>query len=306
MAFCFKRDESVGCAIPRLGCERVKRAIECLKDCARAEAVHNARKEMKKANAVLELARAGIAKKKFRRIGKRLNNAAACLAEARDAAVIAKTLRELMRRSKGRLDLEIFREMRLELQEASRKAAKRLFKNDHVKRTEEILRRVKKNFSELKIEGEDWDVIGRGLERAYEDGRAAYESALTNRSAEHFHEWRKAAKDLWYEVTLLAQVAPEPMERMAGELEELGEALGADHDLFLLQCWIDEQKRKRKPAKPFVLLQQLIEDRQRDLRTRALDIGKHFYAEEPPVFCARIKNFWDLWRDKTPRDQTNS
>src|ERR1041385_6533903 len=133
MAFCFKRDESVASAIPRLGCERIKRAIECLKDCTRAEAVHNARKEMKKANAVLELARGSISKKKFRRIGKRLNKAAGCLADARDAALIGKTLRELMRRSKGRLDSEVFRDMRLELQHASRKAAKRLFKNGKVK-----------------------------------------------------------------------------------------------------------------------------------------------------------------------------
>src|ERR1041384_2293853 len=173
MAFCFKRDESVASAIPRLGCERIKRAIECLKDCARAEAVHSARKEMKKANAVLELARGSISKKKFRRIGKRLNKAAGCLSDARDAAVIAKTLRELMRRSKGRLESEIFREMRLNLQHAARKENKRLFKKQHAKRAEEILRRVKKNFVELKIEGEDWDVIGSGVKRAYEEGRSA-------------------------------------------------------------------------------------------------------------------------------------
>src|SRR5690348_17147007 len=128
MALCFKREESVARAISRFGCERIERAIECLKDCARAEAVHSARYELTTANAVLELARARISKKKLRRIGKRLNKAAGCLADARDAAVIAKTLRELMRRSKGRLNTEVFREMRLELQHASRKAAKRLFK----------------------------------------------------------------------------------------------------------------------------------------------------------------------------------
>jgi hypothetical protein len=77
-------------------------------------------------------------------------------------------------------------------------------------------------------------------------------------------------------------------------LEELGETLGDDHDLFLLQCWIDEQKQN--PAKQFMLLRQSIEDRQRDLRTRALDIGKHFYADEPSVFCARLESYWDAWR----------
>src|SRR4051794_38798365 len=100
MAFCFKRKESVSRAIPRLGRERIERALECLKDCARVEAIHNARKEMKKAKAVLELARSGISKKKFRRLEKRLKKASDCLAEARDAEVIAKTLRDLARRFK--------------------------------------------------------------------------------------------------------------------------------------------------------------------------------------------------------------
>ena len=184
--------------------------------------------------------------------------------------------------------------MRLELQHAARKETKRLFKKQRAKRAEEILRRAKKDFAALKTDGGDWEVIGRGVERAYEGGRAAYESALMNRSAEHFHEWRKAAKDLWYEVTMLAHVAPEPMAAMASELEDLGETLGDDHDFFLLQCWIDEQKRK--PAKQFALLQQLIEDRQRDLRTCALDIGKHFYNEDPSAFGARIEHYWNAWR----------
>src|SRR4051794_28598586 len=111
MAFCFKRKESIGKAIPRLACERIDRAIECLKDCARPEAVHSARKEMKKAMAVLQLARAGIPRKKFRRIAKRLKKAASCLSAARDAAVVAKTLRDLARRSKGQLESMAIREL---------------------------------------------------------------------------------------------------------------------------------------------------------------------------------------------------
>ena len=43
-------------------------------------------------------------------------------------------------------------------------------------------------------------------------------------------------------------------------------------------------------------LQQLIEDRQRDLRTCALDIGKHFYNEDPSAFGARIEHYWNAWR----------
>src|SRR3954463_8253527 len=231
MGFCFKRKESVARAIRRLGCERIERALESLKDSTRAEAIHNARKEMKKAKAVLELAREGISKKTFRRIVKRLRKASGCLSEARDAEVIAQTLRELARRTKGELRSAMIREMRVELQQAARRARKLLVQKGRAVRSEKLLRHVVGEFDDLEIEGKGWDVIGCGVKKSYGEGRRAQESALRNRSAQHFHEWRRAAKTLWYQMTLLAPMSPAQMEVLACELETLGECLGEDHDL---------------------------------------------------------------------------
>jgi CHAD domain-containing protein len=306
MAFCFKRKESVGRAVRRLGCERIERALQCLKDCERGEAIHNARKEMKKARAVLELARSGISKKKFRRIEKRLEKASERLSAARDAEVIAQTLRDLARRSKGQLQSACIRHMRVDLQHCSRKARKRLVNKGEADRAAEILRRVQKNFAGLKVDGKGWDVIGRGVRKAYDEGRAAHADASTNRSAEHFHEWRKAAKSLWYQITLLEPMWPEQLDALAQELEILGECLGEDHDLFVLQCWLRERRRENKrSAKQLATLQHLIADRQRDLRTQALDIGKHFYDEIGIAFCQRLENYWNTWREKNASHNTH-
>jgi CHAD domain-containing protein len=298
MAFCFKRNESTAKAIPRLACERIDRAIECLRDCARPEAVHGARKDMKKATAVLQLARAGIPKKNVRSIAKRLKKSLSCLSSARDAAIIAKTLRDLARRSKGQLESSAIREMRLQLQHASRKATKRLVKKGHAAKAKNILAKARKDFCELKIDGKGWDVVGRGVKKAYAKGQRAHQMALSNRSAEHFHEWRRAAKELWYELTMLHAISPEEMDMMARDLETLGEILGDDHDLFVLQCWLKERKHGRKTRKELPLLQRLIEARQRDLRIQALDIGKDFYAETPNAFCKRLEDYWLTWCDE--------
>jgi CHAD domain-containing protein len=298
MAFCFKRKESVTRAIRRLGRKRIERALQCLKDCERSAAIHNARKEMKKAKAVLELARWGISKKKFRRIEKRLKKAAACLSDARDAEVIAKTLRDLTRRSKGQLSSPTFRDMRVELQDASRKARKRLVKKGGNSRAAKILRHAKRNFADIEIDDKEWDVIGRGVREAYDEGKAAHAIASENRSAEHFHQWRKAAKDLWYQVTLLEPIWPEQLDALAQELKTLGDCLGEDHDLFVLRCWLKERHgEKAKTTKRLTLLQQLIADRQRDLRTQALDIGKQFYEEISSAFCRRLETYWNTWRE---------
>ena len=68
MAFCFKRKESVAKATRRLGRDRMEHALECLKECDRAKAIHCARKDIKKMRAVLRLVRTEIQKRRRRRI----------------------------------------------------------------------------------------------------------------------------------------------------------------------------------------------------------------------------------------------
>jgi len=95
MAYCFKRRESVSKAVQRLSRERIEHALGCLKDPDRAEAVHCARKDIKKVRAVLRLVRTRISKKEFRRVTGILRDAATHLAAPRDAYVKAQTLRKL-------------------------------------------------------------------------------------------------------------------------------------------------------------------------------------------------------------------
>lgn len=101
MAYRFKRKESVAKAVRRLGRERIEHTLDGLKDLDRAEAIHGARKEIKKVRAVLRLVRTRIAKKEFRGQAKRLRDAAALLAAPRDAYIKAQTLRDLTRHFKG-------------------------------------------------------------------------------------------------------------------------------------------------------------------------------------------------------------
>ena len=55
MAISFKRKQSVARSIRRLGREQFEHALECLEACGRAEAINCARKDIKKARAVLRL-----------------------------------------------------------------------------------------------------------------------------------------------------------------------------------------------------------------------------------------------------------
>src|SRR5579884_1919695 len=96
MAYRFKRKESVAKAVRRLGCEQIEHAFGCLEDVEDAEAVHCARKDIKKVRAVLRLVRSCVRKKEFRKLTRGFREAAELLAPVRDAYVKTEALRRLV------------------------------------------------------------------------------------------------------------------------------------------------------------------------------------------------------------------
>jgi CHAD domain-containing protein len=301
MAFCFKKRESVSKAVRRLSRRRIKNALECLKDCDRAEAIHCARKDIKRVRAVLRLVRTKIRSKDFRRITGLLREVATELAAPRDAYVKATTVRNLARHFKGQLASGAPRHVRAELRSASDKEMKRFARKKAVRSVERILRRSGKELERLKVSGKGWKALCPGVRKAYREGQRAYQTVLKDPLPENFHEWRKSAKDLWYQVTLLQPLWPEQMDAMARELEALSEHLGDDHDLAVLRQALEEKCFGDGHPRELEILKGLIDERQRELRAAALALGSRFYAEKPSAFCDRLAGYWQIWRgEKRP------
>ena len=301
MAFCFKKRESVAKGIRRLSRERVEDALECLQDCNRPEAIHCARKDIKKVRAVLRLVRINVRKKDCRRITDLLREAADDLALPRDAYVRTRTLRNLAQHFKGQLAPGALRHVRTELRRVCDDEMKRFAKKKMARSVERTLRRVAKRLDRLKVSGKGWKALRPGVKAAYSNGQSAYQTVLKDPSPENFHEWRKAAKDLWYQVTLLRPLWPEQMDATARELETLGEDLGDDHDLAMLRQVVEEKCLDGANPRESEILNGLIEERQRELRSAALALGARFYAEKPSAFCNRLARYWRIWQgEKKP------
>ncbi|MBA2240994.1 MAG: CHAD domain-containing protein, partial [Solirubrobacterales bacterium] len=89
----FRSDEGLGEAARRVATGRVESALEQLRrtsasdDEATAEAVHEARKDLKKTRSVLRLVREGLERERYREQNARLRDAGRGLAGARDAEV---------------------------------------------------------------------------------------------------------------------------------------------------------------------------------------------------------------------------
>jgi len=301
MAFCFKRKEPLSKAIPRLGCERVEDAIECLKDCARGEAIHCARKDIKKVRAVLRLVRCDIKRKEFRLVTQLLKKAAKRLAGPRDAFVGVITIRGLTSHFKGQLAEGALRHIRVEFRKALKAEMKRFTKGKSAVARE--LRQALKAVERIHVTEKGWKALGPGLESSYDTVRCAYQIALKDSSAENLHEWRKRAKDLWYQVTLLRRIWREQIDATAAELELLGEHLGDYHDLVMLGQAADQKCNGKRHPKEAETLNGLIQERQRELRTAALALGGRFFAEKPSAFCNRLAQYWKIWcNEKSPHN----
>jgi len=299
MAFCFRRKESVPKAVRRLGRERIESAVECLKDCRRAGAVHSTRKEIKKVRAVMRLVRAQVTKRAYRRQNRLLKKAAKQLAGPRDALVKIETLRNLKHHFKNRLTPGAMRRIRPELRNAFEQEMKRFANEDRARQATRVLRRAGKDLERLNVSGNGWKMLSPGVRTAYKEGRRAYHIVLKDSSAENFHEWRKRTKDLWYQVGLFRPVWPEQLDAMAHELETLGDYLGDDHDLVVLRQSLEEQDRETSRSRELKILHGLIDKRQRELRAAALRLGKRFYCGKPSAFCERLARYWRSWRHQT-------
>jgi CHAD domain-containing protein len=113
---------------------------------------------------------------------------------------------------------------------------------------------------------------------------------------EHFHQWRKRAKDLYYQVRLLCRIWPEQMDAIESELEQLGDFLGNAHDLFLLAGPEAAKELPKEPKEETEALIALALKRQKQLQMQALALGAKLYAEKPASFCKRLKRYWRRWR----------
>ena len=167
----------------------------------------------------------------------------------------------------------------------ARREARQFRRADSVALAERLLRKTRRRMGDLKIKATGWAAIEPGLKQSYQRGRDDCRLVRKQLAPEHFHGWRKHVKDLWYYFCFLRPALP-AARAVTDELEMLGEQLGEDHDLFLLQQFIKEECAGQPEEAN--ALNRLIESRQHKLRAAALKLGSLLYAESPAKFCRRM------------------
>ena len=282
-AYRLNEDEPLPQGIRAVARGRIDHAIDELRgktDSTPEEAVHEARKDMKKLRALLRLARGELGKETFSRENACFRDAARELAGTRDSDVMLETLGALELPPGVGFDLR----KAIEVERRQNGAGERV---GAARDAVAILKEARQRVDDWPLQRNSFDALAGGVDRAYRRGRRALKSARREPSVEALHEWRKRVKDLWYHHTLLRALWPPVMAAIGDEAHELSDRLGDDHDLAVLASWVSENAQ----AGPDLF--EAVERRRAKLQAEAFALGARVYAEKPRAFVGRLGRLWD-------------
>lgn len=296
MAYELSPNESIEQSVLRCAREQLDSALRALErelEGDPVEAVHSARKAIKKEQALLRLARGSLPR--GRRTAERdaLRAAAGKLSGMRDAEVTIQTLDQFSARFGGQLPQATFSTARQRL-ERERELARVTLGPRQIAQAAEGLREVRARVDEWELRDGGWRSIDCGLRRTYRAGRRAVRRARIERSDESLHAARKRVKDLWYQLRLLAPVCGPTVRGQAQEADQAAELLGADHDLAVLRQTL--VREAPDVAVDLDALIGLVDYRRDELQQQAFCIAERLYAEKPGAFRRRLRRSWRAGR----------
>jgi CHAD domain-containing protein len=258
-------------------------------------AVHDARKDLKRARTALRLLRPALEERIYRRENALLRDVAHMLNAVRDAKVLTQTLQSLRRNYRAlRGDAHTAR-----LQRTLRvdQAQLRRLQREHpaqLTRAREDLEQLCRRVTEWRVGTDGWSVLGPAFKRIYKAGRRARPITSAHPTDGALHEWRKQVKYLRYALEMLAPTRSRRVARLARQAKQLTDRLGEAHDLaMLVQKARLFAKRDRADLRPLFTI---INQQRERLSLEALSKGKKLYRVASEEWLRMLERDRSRWR----------
>jgi CHAD domain-containing protein len=238
-----------------------------------AELVHEARKAIKRMRAFARLLRYELGGQEFDRVNSSLRATGRHLAGARDAEVRLATLERLHRRHPDALAREGIERLRQRLLHEREEASAPMPEQTALVEIGEMRREP-------------------GLRRIYREGSQRYRRVRRDEgsSVEAAHDWRKRVKGLYYALDMLGGSDIKSVRKSTRRAELIAEALGEEHDLWLLTTYAHEHPDVFEGDDTArITLVALTERRRKRLHRRALSHGARLYKRKPRDFTGRVQ-----------------
>jgi CHAD domain-containing protein len=286
MAYHYENTEDLADGARRIVREQLDGAIRNLRK-PNDEAIHDTRKRIKKTRSVLRLMRGKLGPKRFSSENRALRDAGRSIACARDAYVLMQTLKTLH----GPKEIERMLEQDAQRANVKPQAA--------VGNAGKILNQVRSRIDHWSLGNAAWRDVCAELKQSYGLGRKAYQLARAHTSARNLHEWRKRAKDLWYQLRILRPAWPGVMKQLAKQAEKLSDELGRLNDLAMLEAFVMKNAKNQRE-----LLARIDKER-KSLQRAVFALGEKWYAEKPKRFSRRIEDYCLSWQKESRKQSGN-
>jgi CHAD domain-containing protein len=291
MAFEFERtDKTVQAGVRRIVAEEIETALAALDDEGRPlpERIHAARKAVKKLRGLIRLVRPGFPayaaeNAALRKAGRRLSG----LRESEVARATLATLAE----GAGLSEAEM---VGIDAPLLDRHAAEHEALQPALEEFRAAMEAIRGRARNWRIKGKEFGAIDRGLADTWAKTRKALKRAAKRGRDEDFHEWRKRAKDHWYQTRLLSPIWPEAMAPHLAAADRLGVALGDYNDLSQIIRNLAEGDGNEVPRA------KLVEEaarRRAALHEEASLVGRRLFAGPSRALTRRWRDWWTLWRE---------
>jgi CHAD domain-containing protein len=286
MSYRFKKNESLSHAIRRVFAEEIDWAAGQLAESKkRGEAVHEARKSLKKIRALLGLVARPLGQlykgedRSFRHAGKRLST-------LRDNAVMLETFDALAVKH-GEIDAPALAAIRHNLLRCQREAppAKEVSAD-----VVAMLAAARTRAASWPLESVEFAALLPDLGAAYRSGRKALKRALRVRSAESLHDFRKQVKRHWYHLRLFESNWNAETKMRVNDLRLLETCLGEWHNIEVLSRRIAADVETSRDRRQIHQFQSVLEEQAVNLQERALASGQRLYASKPRAFSLTLSS----------------
>lgn len=296
MAFQLKQHESIGHGLRRLAKRELEQARTELRRTSPPadEAIHEARRSVKKLRAILQIIEeaGGDVGSRSR---KRLKSVNHTLSRLRDADAVVVTLEALRKRNPHLFSEHTFASVKRRLVNQKRAAEHAANDAGTWKDVDRQLQKLRRAAKRLRPHKKGFRALAADYRSSHRDGRDAMRCALKSQRATDFHEWRKQIKALWYALRLI-EPADRKIRRDISALHRAETALGDAHNVVILCADLSRDASVCRGPLDLDRMRLAANRYQCALRTQAIRAARRIYQRTPKGYGRTLRRAWKAWR----------
>jgi CHAD domain-containing protein len=259
----------------------------------RDEAIHEARKSVKKVRAILQLIDAddgaGLANSQHQ-----LQTVNRRLSRVRDADAMMSILDKLRSESPRLVSKRTFMRARRRLSSYKRAAMAAAARKRVWTKAGRDLRKLRQATKRWRPTHRGFGALEPGIRFTHRRGREAMVRARKGQRAADFHQWRKQIKALWYELRLIEN-CDRSVQRDVAALQRAETFLGDDHNVVVLCAELSKDASICDGPVDLSRLRLAADRYQCNLRRKAIGNAQRIYRRQSRKYVKGIKRVWKTW-----------